>query len=516
MPHRKTIAIVATTSASLVGRASSLLSQAIVGVYLTEAEVGLYAASLGIMGITGVWRSGGTATYLPSSTPEEFPKIVNPMFLWALSFGLATTLLTLAVAALDDRLPEALSGYKVPGLRAVLVVMAIRSVLFPVALIGRMRLAVEHRFTPLAKVDTLNAVLRLLLTWLIASAGGGTLALAVPYAAGTLVEAIAAWMLDGYRWSDFKPAFGRLRNVAPLLAWPLVLAVLMSIRADISFLLIGLMLPAAALGVFYFAFQLANQPAMLLQGSLQNVLAPMLARARGQEVAERLGLEQVLAMAMLFVPVTTMAAASLFPPVEELVWGGKWAPAGPSVTALCIGATYATVAGLLFGPLIGLRQFRKSAGFEVIKMLGIIGGAGAGALLIRLAPGAFADRGGDVTAISTCVAAGMTLTSIAQLLWIARQYRFDLGNTVRNLTFGPLLAGLTAVAAQSIGHSLFMSLGTVDGRVGALIELTAIGTTYFLLIVLAVRFTAEPILRDTVDTFPAPAKALMQRLLVLR
>jgi PST family polysaccharide transporter len=516
VPHRKTIAIVATTAAGLVSRASSLLSQAIVGIYLTEAEVGLYAASLGIMGVTGIWRNGGSATYLPSATPEEFRRVANPMFLWALCFGLATALLTAALAAADDRLPDALAGYQVPGLQAVLLVMALRSVIFPVAVLGRMRLYVEHQFTMLAKVDSLNAIFRLALTWVVAAQGGGALALAVPYTASVVVEIVAAWLLGGYRLSDFAPAFGRLRSIAPLLAWPLVLAVLMSIRADVSFLLIGVMLPAAALGIFYFAFQLANQPTMLLAMSLQNVLAPMLARSRGQQEAERIGLERVFAMAMLFVPVTTMAAASIFPSAEQLVWGGKWASAAPSVTVLCIGSTYATVAGMLSGPLIGLRRFRESAGFELMKMVGIIGGAAAGAGLMALAPGVFEARGGDVTSVSACVAAGMVVTSIAQLLWVARQYRFPVGDTIRNLTFGPLLAGLTAVASQSIGHSLFMSMGLPPGRASSLIEFSAISSTYLLLIGLSVRFTAEPILRDTVDAFPPKLRTFLAKAFALR
>lgn len=515
MPHRKTIAIVASTAAGTVARLSSLASQAIVGVYLSDAEVGLYALALGVVGITGIWRNGGTATYLPSIKPGEFDRFANPMFLWALCFGLATALLTLLVAALADRLPESLAQYRVPGLAPLLAVLAIRAILSPFALIGRMRLSVEHRFTELAKLDTLNGLLRVAITWVVAANGGGALALAVPYAAGTAIEATSVWMLGGYRLSDFRPVLSRLPGIAILLGWPLGLAVLMSIRADVSFLLIGLVLPASALGVFYFAFQLANQPNMFLAGSLQNVLAPILARNRGHADAERFGMERVFAMAMLFVPVTTMAAASVFPSAEQLVWGGKWASAAPAITLLCIGSTYATVSGLLYGPLIGLQRFRESAGFEFVKMLGIIGGAVAGSIVLRLNPEGLAGWGGSVTVIAACVAAGMVTTSVAQLLWVAKTYRFTASETIRSLAFGPMLAGLTAIASQSIGHSIFTSMGLPPGRGSALVEFTAISITYLLLIMLAVRFTAESILRDTVEALPAPAKAFARRLFAL-
>ncbi len=516
MPHRKTIAIAATAVAAMVARGSSLLSQAVVGFYLTEEQVGTYALALGIVGVTGIWRSGGVSMYLPSTKSQDFDRLANPMFLWAFAFGLATLLLTAAIAALDDRLPDSLAGYRLPGLPMVLMVMAGRAAIFPLPMIGRMRLTVEHRFVQLAKADTANALIRLALTWWIAASGGGALALAVPFTAHVVVEAVAVALLGGFRWSDLVPRFGMIRSLAPILAWPLTLAIIMSLRTDISFLLVGVVLPASALGVFYFAFQLANQPTLLLAGSLQNVLAPMIARNRGNPELERISLERVFASSMLFVPITTLAAASVFPPAERLVWAGKWAEAVPSVMVLCVGATYATVVALILGPLIGLQRFKESALFELLKMGGVIGGAVLGGIMITMVPPE--RRGGmsDVTCVSALVASGMVATSLAQLLWIAHRYRFDRAETLRSLLFGPLLAGLTALAANSIGHSLVSTLNLPEERLGALVELLVVGTTYSTLIVMSVRFTAEATLRDTVMMFPARTRQLVERLMLLR
>ena len=63
-PHsrqKRTIAIVATTLASVVARLSALVSQVIVGWYLTEEQVGTFAVAIGIMGVTALFRAGGTA-----------------------------------------------------------------------------------------------------------------------------------------------------------------------------------------------------------------------------------------------------------------------------------------------------------------------------------------------------------------------------------------------------------------------------------------------------------------------
>jgi len=516
VPHRKTIAIVASTAAGTVARLSSLASQAIVGVYLSEADVGLYALALGVVGITGIWRNGGTATYLPSIKPGEFDRFANPMFLWALCFGLATALLTLLVAALADRLPESLAQYRVPGLAPLLAVLAIRAILSPFALIGRMRLSVEHRFTELAKLDTLNGLLRVAITWVVAANGGGALALAVPYAAGTAIEATSVWMLGGYRLSDFRPVLSRLPGIAILLGWPLGLAVLTSIRADVSFLLIGLVLPASALGVFYFAFQLANQPTMLLAGALQNVLAPYQAQDRGNREAERIGMERVFSGSMLFVPVTTIATASLFPSLEALIWGGRWAGAQGCLMYLCIGATYSTVSALMTGPLIGLRRFRALTMFEATKIIGTVGGGVLGAMFIASGDEGPFGVATDATIVGACVGIAMGVVAIAQLAWVMRRVGSSAGEIGRNLLFGPMLAMLTALASQSIGHSIRESFGLPDGRLGAAVELASVGFVYCALIMLAIRFTAEPTLRETVGALPAPAARAINRVLGLR
>jgi len=516
VPHRKTIAIIATGLASLAARGTSLFSQAIVGVYLSEEQLGAYALALGILGVTGIWRAGGVSMYLPSLSLTSFNLLANPMFTWAWCFGLATLLLTAAFAHATEQFPHSLAGYWLPGLDTILVVMAFRSAIFPIAMIGRLRLAVEHRFVPLAKVDAANALIRLVLTWWIASTGGGAMALAIPFTAHVVIEAIAVWLLGGFRGADLVPRPTRLRAIAPLLAWPLTLGLFMSIRTDISFLIIGTVLPAAALGLFYFAFQLANQPTLLLAGALQNVLAPMVAKARGDQVLERISMERVFASSMLFVPITTLAAAAVFPSVQRLVWAGKWEDATPSVVLLSVGATYSTVASLMLGPLIGLQRFKEGTFFEVLRMSGVIAGCLAGGLGTLLISQGTATSVMDVTLISAAVTTGMVLSAVAQIMWIVRRYQFDLLWSIRNLFFGPAVAGLTALASFSIGQSAESTLGLPNDRLGAAAHLVLVSAIYSVLIALAIRFTAESVLEDALLLLPEKSRKLLRRFLVLR
>jgi hypothetical protein len=307
----------------------------------------------------------------------------------------------------------------------------------------------------------------------------------------------------------------KLPDMARFMKWPLIAAVINTIQGQLNFLVLGIAIPASTLGLFYFAFQLANQPTMLLTSALQNVLAPFLARDRGNQAAEKLGMERVFAGAMLFVPITTVATASFFPTLELLVWGGKWSAINGGLYFLCIGATYATIAGILTGPLLGLQRFKAVAGFEVGKMAGTIGGAVLGALLVWLDSTNSTPRYEPITVICVATGATMTIAALAQLVWIMRQFKVEARDMVQHLTFGPALALLTALAAQSIGHSIRESMTLPAGRVGSGVEFITVATVYCTLIILGVRFTAEETLRTTVDVLPASARRFLHRAFVL-
>ena len=49
------------------------------------------------------------------------------------------------------------------------------------------------------------------------------------------------------------------------------------------------------------------------------------------------------------------------------------------------------------------------------------------------------------------------------------------------------------------------------GRTGAAIELTSVAVVYVGLITLAIRFTAEPTLREAISALPAPAARVLNR-----
>lgn len=483
----------------------------IVGWYLTDAQVGTYALAVGIIGVTAIWRTGGFAQILPSLRPQEFDSAVPPQFAWAAAWSFASAAITMLVAERLDLIGDLVDTSGADGLQPVLWVFAARCLLIPMALLGRGRLATEHRFIPLAKADAAFSLIRVVVTWAIARSGGGALALAIPNALQFAGDIAVAALLGAYRRTDFSLKLPPAKTVAQALAWPFFLAILASTRTDVTFLVISIAMPASSLGVFYFAYQLSNQPTVFLSASLPSVLGAMVARNRGSEEAERNSVERVLRGAMLFVPVTTMAVAAIFPAMERLIWDGKWSDAAVPIALLSVSATFSAVSGLLSGPLFGLARFQEAFWFDVLRLTGVLSGALAGVVL-----GLRSSTGTDLLVSSAGgVAFGVTISSIIQICWISRIFGITLADTGQILAFGPALAGLTAMASHSIGASLTLSAGIEGYFERNLFEMAVVATVYTALIALAIRFTAETVLRETLSLLPSRYRNWAHRLLQL-
>jgi hypothetical protein len=102
-----------------------------------------------------------------------------------------------------------------------------------------------------------------------------------------------------------------------------------------------------------------------------------------------------------------------------------------------------------------------------------------------------------------------------QLWLIMRRYRMRGGDFLRALTFGPVVALLTMVAAESIGNSVAASFvpDTLHPMTLAALKFILIGVTFAGITIVCVRFLAEDTLRRTVDVLPKGVRPMAARLL---
>lgn len=509
------LAVAVTIIANVVARASALVSQIIVGLYLTDSQVGAFALALGINGFCCLLRSGGASYYLPTIRAEQYDRTAGQYFVWGLVFAGFGGLLTMVSAGALPSLPWLRSAADTPGLAPSLLLLGLRQWIAPFGLLARARMAVHLRFGELAKLDTANALLRLAITWACAYAGLGALAMVIPLVIASAVEATYCSLAAGLTRDSFRWQGSSLRTMARSMGWPMAMASLTSLGLQCHFLIIGAMVPVAALGVFYFALQLTLQPVLVVGLAFQSVFAPLLARERGNRDAETALISRVFMGSMLLVPVTTLSIGGLFPLVERLIWNGKWADSSIPVMWLSVGATFSTATSVLVGPLLGARHYRTLAGIELSRAIGVFGGAAVGGLLARYLPEQAHPMLQPAAIVAAATAVGMTVMSVGQLARVMSHFGLPSGEIVHHILYGPAISGLAVVGSISVAKSAAQSFSLPAGWVGTLIELAIAMTVFGGVVVLAFRTLAEPTVRAVADIVPQAYRPLYRKLLLL-
>lgn len=509
------LAVAVTLVANIIARASALASQIIVGLYLTDSQVGAFAMALGINGFCCLLRSGGTSYYLPTLRAEEYDRRAGRYFAWGSAFAAFGAILTLAAAGIVPAMGWLQSAAEAPGLAPSLVLLGLRHALAPLGMLARSRMAVNLRFGELAKLDTASALLRVLITWICAREGLGALALVLPLCLATALETGYCALAAGLTRESFRWRGGSVRQMFARMGWPMLIASLTSMSLQCHYLIIGAMMPVATLGVFYFALQLTLQPVLVVGLAFQSVFAPLLARKRGNRDAETELISRVFMGSMLFVPITTLSIGGLFPIVERLVWNGKWADASIAVAWLSFGATFATATSVLVGPLLGARRFRSLAGIELGRAAGVFGGAAIGSVTASVMPEQSHPMLQPAAIVGAATAIGMTATSILQLVRVMRHFGLAPASIAYHLVYGPAVTGLAVVGAVSVARSASDSFSLPPGATGTAIEL-AIATLVFAgITLLTFRTVAEDTVRSVAEILPAPYRSLYGKVMLL-
>lgn len=111
-------------------------------------------------------------------------------------------------------------------------------------------------------------------------------------------------------------------------------AVLDALRSQLDKLIVGAVLGADALGLYFFAYNAGTGISMALSSTFATVLFPYLSTSSDRRGALRMAMSLSLTIITLFVAVQTLAVHSYV----DLVFGAKWAAVAPLVAILCLAA----------------------------------------------------------------------------------------------------------------------------------------------------------------------------------
>lgn len=498
---------------AIFGRASTALSQVIAGIYLTPTDFGIYATASGLMLVTTVLRAGGSGNHFPTMTVDEFhsdgPRIFRYSFPF-IAFGVMASLLVMVVASKFGATNTEYSGRWLP-----LTILALTGnfILFNIACYPRYFMLAQGRIKELSAIESTMGAGKLLATWVLAASGQGPLALALSIFASEVVETIWAWSRSSVpvRVGALPKNWfaGTLREMIG----PLSLSVLAAVCGPTDSLIGSWALPVSLLGVYYFATQLASQPAQLAGSTVRALFSSAAAASRGHSRKESESLRIVFNGSMVFIPLITMFIPAIFESAERAVWSGKWALGNWPVRIFSIAMIYPTVLQLVSAPVAGLRQWGLAIRIDLVRSIPKL--AAALTALVVL-PWIGTDSMTTILVFTSLIAAFTMASSSWELARIMQRAGLTRATVVYELYSTPLAATLSAFAASGLARSLIEPLGAhLTVRVASVLEAGLAGSIYVALSFVLIRFGYTQTLERLIDALPSFMQAPARRLFVL-
>lgn len=477
-------------AAGILGRVAALGAQVVAGFCLVDREFGAFAMAIGLAAAAGLLRGGQVNTYLVSLAPSPRRKRTGSVFWLSMAIylvGLAPMLWLAPLLA--ERLGE-------PRLPALLWLLAGSMILVPPRYLLRARLSARLDFASSAKADAVNALVNYgtmtaLVLWL-----RDARALAAAPLAAAVAETAYLWIKAQPPRSEFALRIEFIWPILRRLRWLLAMAAMTSLVEGGDYLVAEFIVPAAVLGMYYFAYQLAMQPSRVVAASIGDALVPVVRRLVHDPARLHGAIRRLLAAGGFAIAVVNAGLAAVIAPLERAIWAGKWAEAVPLVWSLSASLVFASVFSMLTSPLAAERRFAKRFACEAIRGGSIVAGAAAGSLLFGTALG-----------IAGSVSAALALGSLAGIAWVMRGYGLPPLATLRSLLSTVLPVLLAAAAAAALGQWLLATLG--PGRPAAFLAAAASGVAYAALAFAALRLCPAETRVELLSLMPKPLRRLL-------
>jgi PST family polysaccharide transporter len=335
---------------TLGNKAVNLLSQIALTWLLAPDDFGLVAVALTVAAFVSVIQQMGLKEIL-TQRQRRFALWANAAFWMTLAIGLATALLMAAAA------PVAARVYADVRLIGLLLVLSSAAPLAALSAVSLARLQIEMRFGWIAWLGFGANTLTALLSISFALLGFGAYSFVLPKPIVALAQALLLWFVAAppTRWRLHLRRWRYLVNDSALL---LGTSVLYTVTALGDYAILGMTQSKHAVGLYYFAFNIAVQTVTLFATNLSGVLMPAFSRLQ-DDLKRQLDafLRSSRLLAAIGVPIALMQAA-VAGPLVRLLFGVKWLEAIPLVFVLSLGMAIVIASAPAGALLLATRRFR--------------------------------------------------------------------------------------------------------------------------------------------------------------
>lgn len=463
--------------ASVATKAGSVGAQIVLGWLLLPGDFGVYFIALSISLFAQALREGGVRHVLVQSQ-SEYERLLGPVFWLALALNTLAAVLLAAVA------PVAAWVYGDARIAHLLLIIAASVPLSMPSATLQVRLSIDMRFGGLAAVHTLSAALRFIGSILLAWAGFGAYSLVLPLPVMALAEwAVLTRMNRERLWS--RPPDVR--------AWPAIFrrgkwAMLGTFGVAMwnlgNYFIVGLLVPTAVVGLYAWANQVVQQIGSMIGGNVNIVLFPAFSRLSQEPERKRQAVVRVLRQVLFLSAPASVGMAPVFPPLELLIFDGKWAAA--AVPIAIIAALYPPTCAMAV-PL-SVQQARAEFRGSALALLGMTAAA-----MIAGAIGAALH--GSATGIAAWSVAAMAVACVAYSVVVFRPLGIGLARVLAAMVPPWGLAVVCGAISAALEHSLRSSAPPI-------IRLVLTGACFFGCFALAARGLLPESLRETINMLP--------------
>jgi PST family polysaccharide transporter len=155
-----------------------------------------------------------------------------------------------------------------------------------------------------------------------------------------------------------------------------------------DYLVLGLLLPTAVVGQYFFGYQFTQQISALMAINLIYVLMPVLSRLASDPPRQAQALLRTCRVSVMVLSMLSLGFAVVIDPLETLIWNNKWDAAVPLMQVFSLAAPLRIFTANIQTMLNARGQFKTVAWLSLLEGIVYMAAAGLAALAVgaNLAP----------------------------------------------------------------------------------------------------------------------------------
>ena len=476
-----------------IGKIFIFLAQVVLGWILTEEDFGVLAIVSAVIVFVKIFHDGGVSVVLVQRGEAAFERLQGA------GFWLALTISSLAAIALALISPWIASAYQDDRLVNLLCVLALTLPLGSPIATFRARLQLDLRFRVISIISAGSFTVRSLGMIVLALSGFGVMSFVIPMLFAALFESLATFLAAQiHPWRE--PV--RLNEWLSLLKdskWVVFATTCRGLARNGDYLVLGLLLPKALVGLYFFGYQLTTQITFLIALNLRHVLFPVMTRLANEPDRQSKAIMRTIQMLMLVAAPASMLIATVIRPVEELIWRLKWVDAVPLMQLFAIVSPMLFLTEVVQAALNSRGQFRRSGLLILAEGLWLMGSAW---LAVTLA----GNR--SITIVALWIFGMQVIYALVISAWVLHSFQIRPTEFLR-LFLPQWTVSLIAVgAARSVSQLLPVAVSPI-------LQIMVLATTFLTVFVCVALVALRSELQDMANVAPRPIAVVVRRLFLL-